>query len=191
MHPVTHLLVGWTLATGAGLGRRDRMLVTLAGVLPDLDGLGAVADVLTERSAHPTDLYAIWHHALGHNLGSGLLLALGAVFLARRRALAPFLVFLGFHLHLLGDVVGSRGPDGDPWPIAYLWPFSPWELSWRHAWALKAWPNVALTLVLLALALQRAWRRGASPLELVSARADAALVRTLRTRFGPPSRPTG
>ena len=49
MHPITHLLVGWTLANAAGLGKRDRMLVTVAGVIPDIDGLGVLADVLTER----------------------------------------------------------------------------------------------------------------------------------------------
>ncbi len=29
----------------------------------------------------------------------------------------PLLVLFSFHLHLLGDLVGARGPDGDQWPI--------------------------------------------------------------------------
>ena len=42
MNPVTHLLVGWTVANASGLEkRRDRFLVSVAGIIPDLDGLGS------------------------------------------------------------------------------------------------------------------------------------------------------
>jgi inner membrane protein len=189
MHPISHLLIGWALANTAGLEKRDRMLVTVAGVVPDLDGLGVIADILTEKARHPLYLYDTYHHVLMHNLGFGLLLALLALSLGRRRICAGGLVILSFHLHLLGDLVGSRGPDGYQWPIPYLWPFSEaWQLAWSHQWGLKAWPNVSITVVLLALTLYWAWKRGRSPLELVSGKGDAALVRTLRHRFGDPSR---
>jgi membrane-bound metal-dependent hydrolase YbcI (DUF457 family) len=187
MHPISHLLIGWTLAEGARLEKRDRMLVTLASVIPDLDGLGVIPDILTEKSRHPLDLYGEFHHVLGHNLAFGCFLALLAIPLARRRGLAPLLVFLTFHLHLLTDLAGSRGPDGYQWPIPYLLPFSDaWTLAWRHQWGLKAWPNVASTLVLLALTLYWSWKRGRSPLEILSPRADMALTKTLRARFGTP-----
>ena len=49
---------------------------------------------------------------------------------------------------------GARGPDGEPWPIPYLVPFSPTpRLVWSGQWALNAWPNVLLTAALIALAL--------------------------------------
>ena len=187
MHPVSHLLVGWVLANSAGLGRRDRVLVTVAGVIPDLDGLGVIGDILTERSGHPLDLYGTYHHVLMHNLGCGFLLALLALLAAKRKSATAALVLLSFHLHLLGDIVGSRGPDGYQWPIPYLLPFSDaWQLTWSHQWALKAWSNVSITLVLLAITLHWTWKRGRSPLELISIRGDEALVRTLRERFGSP-----
>ena len=47
MSPITHLLIGWTVATATRLNRRERAAVTLAGGLPDLDGLGIVAEILT------------------------------------------------------------------------------------------------------------------------------------------------
>ena len=94
------------------------------------------------------------------------------------------LVFLSFHLHLLCDIIGARGPDGDQWPIPYLEPFSSLpRLIWSGQWALNAWPNMLITAVLIALAVRWAWQRGYSPLEMVSARADAVFVETLRRRF--------
>jgi inner membrane protein len=53
MSPVTHFLTGWVLANSAALERRDRLLVTLSVVAPDIDGLGIVAEVLTRNSQHP------------------------------------------------------------------------------------------------------------------------------------------
>lgn len=188
MHPITHLLTGWTLANLPRLERRDRVLVTLAALIPDFDGLGVIADIATERTNHPLYLYDDFHHILMHNGLFGILLTATAFAFAKRRGLSALLAFLGFHLHLLGDIVGSRGPDGYQWPIPYLVPFSDaWQLTWSHQWGLKAWPNVTLTLLLLALALYWSWKRGRSPLELVSVRADAALARTLRARFGEPA----
>ena len=53
MSPVTHFLVGWLAANAANLDRRYRALVTIAGVIPDVDGLGIVAGVATRNSIHP------------------------------------------------------------------------------------------------------------------------------------------
>jgi hypothetical protein len=50
MSPVTHLLTGWLTAQAADLSRRDRALVTLSGVVPDIDALGVVVELLPPRS---------------------------------------------------------------------------------------------------------------------------------------------
>src|SRR5260370_38133837 len=60
------------------------------------------------------------------------------------------LALVAFHLHLLEDLVGSRGPDGFNWPIPYLFPFSTrciW--TWGGQWKLHAWPTMPLTMALL------------------------------------------
>lgn len=189
MNPISHLLIGWTVAELSGVSRRDRALVTLAAVVPDIDGFGIVAEKATLALGweEPLLWWTLYHHTLCHNLGFGLLLAALAGVLAERRALAVPLVLLTFHLHLFADLVGARGPDGYLWSIPYLLPFSDaWVWSWDGAWALNAWPNIALTGVLLALAFRWAWASGHSPVELVSQRGDAAFVRTLRQRFGSP-----
>jgi inner membrane protein len=185
MNPITHLLIGWTVASAApSLNRRERAMVTWASVVPDVDGLGVVVDWATRGMGKPTDFWGEYHHTLAHNIGFALLVTLVAAVFARQKALTAALVFLSFHLHLLGDLMGARGPDGDHWPIPYLRPFSnALQLEWAGQWALNAWPNIVLTGVLILIALVLARRRSYSPVELFSRKADEVLVRTLRSRF--------
>ena len=188
MHPVTHLLVGWTVANTADLSRRDRAIVTIAGVIPDVDGIGFLVEQATRNSDNPMYWYSEYHHTLAHNLGFALVATMIALALADRRIVVPLLAFLTFHLHLLGDLAGSRGPDGYPWPIPYFLLFSrSVELTWDGQWALNAWPNITVTVVMMALAMYWAWRNGFSPLELISSRLDAGFVNALRRRFGAPA----
>lgn len=177
--------MGWVVANSApSLNSRDRALVTVASVVPDLDGLGIVAERLTENSVHPLNWWSDYHHVLGHNIGFALIVTGVAAIVARQKRKTSALVFVNFHLHLLADLVGARGPDGDQWPIPYLLPFSnKWQLIWSGQWALNAWPNFVITGALIALTILLARRRGFSPLEMFSRKADAIFVGTLRTRF--------
>jgi inner membrane protein len=185
MNPVTHLLVGWTVANSASLERRDRGIVTLAGVIPDVDGLGILIDLARDHGDGDLTWWWALHHNLAHNLTTAVLYSAVAFCVATRRSATAGLAFLAFHLHLLGDVVGSRGPDGYQWPISYLNPFSDaWQLTWSGQWELTAWPNFAITVLLLAWTVRIAWRDGRSPIEIVSLRADRAFTRRLRERFG-------
>lgn len=184
MSPVTHFLTGWVFANCARLDRKDRAIVTLACVVPDVDGLGIIPELLTRNSSHPLLWFTLYHHSL-HNLAFAVVVAALAFAIATRKWITALLAFLSFHLHLFEDLLGSRGPDGYQWPIPYLAPFSSaWRLEWRGEWGLNAWPNIAITIVLLAITLYLAWRRGFSPLEMISTKADAAFVATLRHRFG-------
>ena len=188
MNPVTHFFVGWVVANSADLHRRERAAVTIAGVIPDIDSAGIIAEKLTVGSERPLLWWSEYHHVIAHNLGFGLLVA-GVVFLvSKRKWMATSLAFLSFHLHLLGDIVGARGPDGYQWPIPYLLPFSKaWQITWQGQWAINAWPNFVVTGIVLMITFYLAWKRGYSPLEMVSVTMDNAFVRTLRTRFGQPT----
>ena len=185
MSPITHLLTGWALANTAELGRRDRALVTLAGAAPDADSFGLVAELLTRESSRPLLWWSDWHHILGHNLLFSMVVALVAFIAGVRGRVTALLAFTAVHLHLVGDLVGAKGPDGYQWPIPYLYPLSDSPIFvWSGQWELNAWPNFLLTILLLLLALYLARHRGYSPLELISSSADRALVRALRRRFG-------
>jgi inner membrane protein len=183
MSPVTHFLSGWVLANCAKLDRKDRALVTLACVIPDIDGLGIIPEILTRNSAHPLLWFTLYHHSL-HNLAFALIVSAVAFVVATRKWATGLLALLSFHLHLFEDVLGSRGPDGYQWPIPYLQPFSSsLQFAWHGEWGLNAWPNVVITIALLSITLWLAWWRGFSPLEMVSAKADSPFVAALRQRF--------
>ena len=188
MNPITHALTGWCLAEAVPrLDRREKAIVTLAAMTPDLDGVGAIAEVATRDTGHPLLWWSEYHHLLAHNLLFAVIVGVVSAALARSRLVTGTLAFVAVHIHLLCDLAGSRGPDGYEWPIPYLYPFSMWpQLAWSGQWRLNAWPNFVITAILLLLTFVLAWRRGYSPVGLLSPGADRAFVGALRDRFGTP-----
>jgi inner membrane protein len=209
MSPVTHFFAGWVLASAfpsrrpTSLTRQEKILVVGAAVVPDLDGAGIIPELLSRSSSHPLLWFSEYHHTL-HTLFFALLCTVAAFFVVRHRrrsqgtspgryapttsraCLIAMLVFMSFHLHLLCDLVGARGPDGYQWPIPYLRPFSnALQLSWHGQWLLNGWQNFLITAILLAASLWIGLKYASSPLELVSVSANEAFVRTLRRRLRP------
>lgn len=188
MSPVTHFLMGWAVASSVpSLTKRERAFVTWASVIPDLDGLGLVVELATRHRHHPLNWWSDYHHILCHNLGFALLVCAVTAAFVRQRSKTVLLVFISFHLHLLGDLIGARGPNGEQWPIPYLLPFSNHvQLTWSGQWALNAWPNMLITGCLIGVTILVAIRRGSSPLEMFSAKANSVFISALRNRFGTP-----
>jgi hypothetical protein len=183
MSPITHLLASWVVAAKTTDNDRDARLVTLAGILPDTDGLGLAVDIVTSAmNWKETDLYHHFHHFLFHGALGAVLAVLGLVIFARRRCRVALLVLGVFHLHLLCDLVGSRGPaPEDLWPIFYLGPFSKEPMwIWKGQWALDAWPNQLITIILAAWVVKLAVQRGDSVVGVFHCGADAVFVRILR-----------
>lgn len=184
MSPITHLLISWSAASIFKIEKKDRILATIAGVAPDIDGIGLGYDLLMKGDGQALEYWSTYHHTLCHNIGFGVLLTITAYLSASRRWLTSGLVLLCFHLHLLCDILGSRGPDGDQWPIPYLEPFSDvWQLSWAGQWQLNAWPNIAITLAAIFFILYQAHKYGLSPLEIFSSRANRVFADTIQKRF--------
>ena len=183
MSPITHFMVGWVALERFQASNRDKALVVCAGLAPDLDGLGIVVDFATRTLGLPeTDYYQSFHRMYGHGLPAALLLSAIVAMFGVNRMRVALCAFLAIHLHLLCDLVGSRGAGAeDIWGVFYLAPLFPgFELSWREQWPLIGWQNMLISALLLAIIMARATRTGYSPLALVSARADRAFVATLR-----------
>jgi inner membrane protein len=188
MNVVEHFFIGWCVANlRPDVSERDRTLITLASVIPDVDGLGLLVELPTRNTSHPLLWWTEYHHVLAHNVGFAFFVALIVYRLATKPLQTMLLAFLSFHLHILGDIVGARGPDGYQWPIAYFLPFSRTpELSWNGQWALNSWQNFAVTGAALGTTFVLAWRRGFSPVGMFSKRADLQFVEAVRARFGMP-----
>ena len=119
MSPITHFLASWTVAESCTQDGRERLWICLAGLAPDLDGLGIVVDVANDMLGRGvSQWYAVYHHFLFHGLFGALVTVAIARAAGVRRARALLLVFLSFHLHLLCDLAGARGPASyDIWVI--------------------------------------------------------------------------
>jgi inner membrane protein len=183
MSPLTHCLASWIIAAKTTDNPRDCRLVTLAGILPDLDGFGILVDIATRVSGHRgTHLYGQYHHYLLHGAFGGLLFAAVLACFARRHWRVALLALLVFHLHLLCDFVGSRGPEPeDLWPIFYFGPFDKDPMwIWKGQWQLYGWFNRLLTLGLFLTALVMAVPRGHSFVGVFNRRLDGVFVGVLR-----------
>jgi inner membrane protein len=186
MSPITHFLASWSLADALRLRARDRALATWCGVLPDADGLGLLLDGVNRLLGRAgSGYYGEYHHAVLHGIFAAVAVPLVLSFFAARRLRMFAVGLLVMHLHFLCDVVGSRGPGADDlWPLPYLAPLSRrLTIQWSGQWPLDAWPNILLTLLLIAFALFRAIGAGYSPVGVFSDRADRAFVETIRVRW--------
>jgi hypothetical protein len=182
LSPETHLLASWIIAAKTTNNARDCRLVALAGILPDADGLGLIADVVSGwLGGKQTHYYVHYHHYLLHGaLGGFLIMGLLTCF-ARQHWRVALLALLVFHLHLLCDFVGSRGPAlEDLWPIFYLGPFDKDPMwVWKGQWRLDGWFNRWLTVGLFLWALWLPVSLGYSVVGIFSQRADRAFVGVL------------
>lgn len=187
MNPETHLLASWVIGAKMTDNARDCRLVALAGILPDADGLGLLVDAFNGAfMGRKTFFYQHYHHYLLHGAFGGILITLLLTCFAHRKWRVALLALLVFHLHLLCDLVGSRGPDPvDLWPLFYFGPFTKDPMwIWKGQLPLDAWPNRLLTVCLFAWSLWLAVPRGYSFVGVFSRRLDRVFVEVLRKWHG-------
>ena len=85
---------------------------------------------------------------------------------------------IAFHIHLLLDLIGSKGPDGYEWPIEYLYPFNrEISLVWAGQWELNSWQNEVFGGILIGMCVYIAIKHRQSPIEVISSRIDKEFFR--------------
>ncbi len=189
MSPFTHLVGSWLLASATTNNPRDRKLVTWAGVLPDADGLGVIPDVVGSWISGKECTfyyYQTYHHLLMHGWPAAIVVSILFALYAQQRPRVLLLCLLTFHLHLLCDLIGSRGPTpGDLWPICYSEPLFRHPIwFWKGQWRLDGWQNQTIFLALFVASIWLAVKRGYSFIEVVGKRADQVFVQVLRKWSG-------
>ena len=164
-----HAEIAWLTSLGLR-SRRDRILVTVAGVAPDLDGLALLGG---------EQAYGTYHHLLTHGFVAALATTAICAGLADQRRHTALLALLAFHLHLLCDLAGS----GPGWPLYYFWPVNRDEWMWSGQWDLASWQNsvIGMTATFLCLAAALKFRR--TFVEVFSLKWDGEVTRALRQRF--------
>ena len=169
MNPIVHGELAWLLGQGLST-RRDRLLVTFAGLAPDLDGISILGG---------SEAFSHYHHKAGHGLVAAILVSLVLLRFAKQRQACILWGLAAFHLHVLCDLVG----DGPYWAISYWWPLSNQEWHWDGAWAFVSWQNstIGMLATLGCLATALVWER--TIVEVISVHWDNALTATLRQRF--------
>ena len=185
MSPITHFIGSWLVASTVTDNPRDRKLVTLAGVLPDADGLGIVADTvgsMISGKENTFQYYHQYHHLLLHGWPAAFTISLSLMCFAQKKPQVLLWCLVTFHLHLLCDLVGSRGPDvGDLWPICYSEPLFRHPIwFWKHQWKLDGWQNQMIFVVLLITSFWVAIKKGFSFVEVISRRLDLIFVTVLQ-----------
>jgi hypothetical protein len=180
VHLTQHLFTSWLLPWTALAERRDRVIVAVAGIAPDVD-----APILLLWGGKRA--FVDHHHEWTHHLAGAVVAAAAGFALGRSRARTAALAAAAWLLHLLLDLAGAgeRFEDGTfAYPLPLLWPFSTREFDpFPFAWPLASWQNATVMAALLVLAGRMGVVHGRTVLELISPRADAAVVAALRGRF--------
>jgi inner membrane protein len=161
--------------------KRERMILTFSGIAPDIDGVGVLIDMLAPLFGMSTNLWVQYHHTL-HTLFFAIVVALMAAFFASKQKLfVGFLAFVFFHIHLLCDLLGSRGPDGYLWPIPYFSPISnDFLLIWSGQWELNAWQNVVIACFLFFVTYRLIKIKKVSPFEIISEKMSQTFLKLLK-----------
>ncbi len=168
-----HFLISWLSTVELLNERRERTIVALSGILPDVDGLGGVVDSITGTTSY----YDKYHHYFGHCGLFAVIVSAIAYFLAKsQKKLTCILTYTIIHIHLLCDIIGSKGPDGHQWPIYYFYPFNTdFGLTWSGQWELNAWQNLAIMISLFLGCAFYAIRKRITFIEVISPRLQSAV----------------
>ena len=169
MSPTSHLLASWITGVSFRLTKRDVRIVSLVGLIPDLDGFGYFIDKINLYYGKSSYFYSEYHHVILHGILPALLISVFAMLLSKSKKFSIFFVSLFvYHLHLLCDLIGSGGSGNNIWPIIYFYPFNKTELSISWQWLLNGWQNLTIAGILIIISIYLSSKIKHSPIGVVS-----------------------
>jgi len=175
------MVISWVLSNLNYDKRRDRIVATICGVIPDIDGLGGIIDDIKGDGSYY--YYLSWHHKAGHNLFGVVFVGLIAYFICGRKILPAMVSMTAYLIHLFCDLIGSGGPDGSLWPISFLWPISESEMIVSWQWALNSWQNTLIAGIFMIIMIIIAGKKRRSFLEVFSPRMDNYCINLIEKIF--------
>jgi membrane-bound metal-dependent hydrolase YbcI (DUF457 family) len=181
MVPQQHLVLSWVLSNLGYDKRRDRIVATICGVVPDIDGLGIIVDKI--RGDGTYNYYFLWHHKAGHNILFFFILMIITYFICKRKILPVFVGAIAFLTHIFLDLAGSGGPDGSIWALWPLWPFSEYRVSVSWQWSLNDWRNTLIAAVFIVIMIIIGSKKNRSVLEVFSQRLDKYCINVVKGIF--------
>jgi hypothetical protein len=198
MQAPSHLIISWFVAEACGIkSPRDRRIVALSGLAPDIDSLAYVAAIVYFRFDKDLAFEHVWeviHHRYTHGLGFVVLTGIVAFLAATRFSVfglrrgndviarptnrasrVALLCMLASAIHVFCDVVAG----GPTWPVFPAWPLSDfaWAVDW--SWTLGEWPNSVVLFACLAGTMLYARVAGYSPMESINYGFDRWFVRII------------
>lgn len=141
-----------------------------------------VAQSLASGQEMSFHYYAKYHHLWCHGWPAAIVFSMTLAYFARDRWRVALGCLVTFHLHLLCDLLGSRGPSlADLWPICYSEPLFRHPIwFWKGQWKLDGWQNQCVFLAVFTLSFWFAVRLGYSFAEVFSKRLDSIFVSVLK-----------
>jgi len=206
MQAPSHLIISWFVAEACGIkSSRDRRIVALSGLAPDIDSLTYVSAIVYFRFDKDLAFEHVWevvHHRYTHGLGFVVLTGIIAFMVASRFSVfgprresgvvagltgragkVALLALLVSAIPVFCDVVGG----GPTWPVFPAWPISDlaWAVDW--SWTLGEWPNSVILFASLAGMMLYARVSGYSPMESINYSFDKWFVRVIKYGSDSPS----
>lgn len=168
MSPLIHLITAWLIAMLFTFELKERRIVVLAGIIPDIDG----AFILFSQ-----DIYIEYHHSFGHSLLFGviLILILSIVFSKhiKNRLLLIGVSILAFSSHLMLDIIGTN------WSVNPLYPILALDLSIYSTLSSEIiyWViNPVYAILIFGLMAFIIYKKERSPIEFISVNLDKIMT---------------
>jgi len=166
-------MTGWLIANSGDYSLKERRLITLMAIAPDIDGIFILG---------PSS-WREWHRTFGHNIFLGVALPLVALFLIpkNRRAFMLPLLFGAMASHFILDLFVTGW-----WLLMPFWPLSKWGIlmsRWIPERIMKYHIQLGLFAVLLIPTIYLIIKHKRTPVEILGKAIDGFVYRFVTLPF--------